>query len=78
MRPSASCPTAVPPTGASVWSFAAAVPRATRTAVPGASPTGPFCEKLATVAVISVFGVEAGKPESATAYEPVSRGVDAP
>ena len=66
------------PTGASACSFVAAIPRATSTAVPGAIPTDPFCEVLATVEAMSVLGVEAGKPERSTEYDPEIRGVDVP
>ena len=45
---------------------------------PAAIPTDPFCEVLATVAAMSVLGVEAGKPERSTEYDPEIRGVDVP
>ena len=68
----------VVPIGASAWSFVAAIPRATSTAVPGAIATGPFWLTLTTGAARSAFGVAAGNGESTSAIEPAICGVERP
>src|SRR5262245_19753229 len=66
------------PTGASARRLAAAVPRATRTALPGPKLTRALSIVRVTPAWMSTFGAAGGKGESTTEYVPASDGVVRP